>query len=65
MIPEMPANIRLACPADENYDVNPRVQIRNRRHNCIGAIGREWNMTKQMTRMGLFTRMEKAHQEVQ
>ena len=54
---EMPANDRLACPADENYDVNPCVRIRNGRHNCIGAIERERNMTEQMTRMGSFTRM--------
>ena len=54
---EMPANDRLACPADENYDVNPCVRIRNGRHNCIGAIGRERNLTKQMIRMGSFTSM--------
>jgi hypothetical protein len=33
------------------------MQIRKKRNNCIGAIRRERNLTKQMTRMGPFTRM--------
>ena len=48
---------RLVCPADGNHDVNPCVRIRTGRHNCIEAIGKERNLTKQITRMGSLTRM--------
>ena len=53
----MPDNDRLVCPADRKYEVDPCIGTKTRRHNCIGAIGRDRHMTKQTTRMGSFTRV--------
>ena len=55
--PEMFDNNRLVCPADRKYEVDPCIGTKTGRHNCIGAIGRERNLTKQMTRMGSSTRV--------
>ena len=54
---EMPGNDRLACSADGNHDMEPCVLMRPGRHHCMGAVGRERNLNKKMTRRGSFTMM--------
>ena len=52
VVPELPENERLACSTARNYNVDPCVLMRPRRHHNRGAVGQERNLNKKMTRIG-------------